>query len=104
MGGNSKAYLWKHDYRTLDYAFYCHAINHAAHIYESNGHSRGASSCNCGTWARSRIYMQPNGDVIYDMQSSQHGNKRCYNSKVKATGGPYIVDESIYGKYCVLLG
>jgi hypothetical protein len=97
-----KSYLWKHAYYTLNYAFYCHGVNSALYIYEAGKQMSTNTGCTCGTWAETKLYVRPDGTVAYNLKSSQHAEKTCYFSKTKATGGPYIVDESIYGKYCDL--
>jgi len=92
-----------HYYPSLTFAWYCHAVNHHPYVYET-GSGYHITNCNCGTWAKTNIYMKTNEDVSYYMSSSQHGEKHCTNQRknraVKTTS--YVVDESIYGKNCDL--
>jgi len=92
----------KHYYGSIDYAYYCHAVNQPLHIYEK-GTSRGATSCNCGTKFYFDLEMFTNGNVVYKGHNSQQGAwKTCRTTNGSKGKGPYVVDESIYGKSCDL--
>jgi len=96
------SYQWKHSYYALDYAYYCSNLNGGLSIYERGQSKSQTGGCNCGSWSKTTLTVDAgtNGAVRYYLQSNQHGKKLCYTSTTKASKGPYIVDESLYGKYC----
>jgi len=92
----------KHYYGSIDYAYYCHAANQQLHIYEK-GSSKGAQNCYCGTKFNFDLEMFTNGNVVYKGYSPQQGSwKTCRTVGGSKGKGPYVVDESIYGKSCDL--
>jgi len=92
----------KHYYGSIDFAYYCTSENAQLHIYEK-GSSRGAMSCYCGTAFTFQQIIHTNGNVEYKGHSSQQGGwKSCRTVGGAKNKGPYVVDESIYGKYCDL--
>jgi len=90
-----------HYYPSMEFAFYCHAINSNPYAYEK-GSGKVLTACNCGTQAHTRIEITSDGTVKYYMSSNHHNWKLCTTSNKKATKFPYVIDESIYGSYCQL--
>jgi len=91
-----------HYYGSIDYAFYCTSVNARLHIYEKGSSKGYGGQCHCGTVANFRQYMYQNANVVYEMASNQHGWRSCRTVGGASKSKAYVVDESIYGKYCDL--